>query len=567
MFKKQFKLRCQNQLKNTEKKKFGSDLISLFPALKDEDIASLISSKESVVRIKVTTFKDEEVDIYCVNKIPMYIEVVDSNVRLPTVFMLWKFPDMVPVYTISEPVLDKLKNGADLFFPGIYKEGLLHCDVNFKKKDPIGVNLISNKAAVAVGVSLCDKSDVVDPNLNKDVGKLLKIYHTAGDYLFKMQNNSSLMQLGPPSWTVINNQATTLDSDAVEELSTEKLVAKEVDQEEENLSQTVLNESKLAELQEPEPEKDVNSELLEYCFMKSVKTIPKTLYPILPATFYGKYILANLPEGKSLNLKKTRWKKFSIFLQEKSLEGIIKLQQLPKNEFTIASGNSDHPLVKSFVDPYNVVSVVIDSKGDNKPVIQQVYFVSAASLPFFAKFGLKKHDELTKNDVRNHLNDYIKSENLADPTRPEFIVLDPILNQVLKGENVISRGNLLAGLLDKMSVQHKVSNCGNGETILHKGKMPLIEFETCLRTGNKKVTLISNLECYGVNVTAFSKELQHKAAASTTLIPSVPGKKGPQIQVQGNQVAVAFSILKEKYNMTDKCMKGLEKAVKSKSKK
>ena len=309
-------------------------------------------------------------------------------------------------------------------------------------------------------------------------------------------------------------------------------------------------------------ERNSSDEVLEYCFFKALKTIPKDSYPILPATFYAKYILTNIPDGKTLNLKKTKWKKFSTFLQEKSLEGLITLQQVPKNDITIAGANTNHKRVKEFVDPYNVVSVTVVPRGDNKTVVQQVYSVSACTLPFFVKFGLKKNDELTRNDVRNHLNDYIRNENLADPNKPDFVILDPILHHILNNGDVMSRGNLLSNFLQKMGVQHKVSNCSNGETIVHKGKMPYVEFEICSRVGNKKVTLISNLESYGVNINLFAKELQHKAAASTTITTSVPGKKGSQVQVQGNQIAVAFGILKEKYNLTEKCVKGLEKALK-----
>lgn len=340
--------------------------------------------------------------------------------------------------------------------------------------------------------------------------------------------------------------------------TTEKVVELSVD-DSENIVTTQSNE-KSEELKE-----ENFDENLVYCFLKALKTIPKDSYPILPATFYAKYVLPSLPEGKTLNLKKTKWKKFSTFLKEKSLEGLIKLQPLPKNDFTIAEVNKGHQELKGFVDPYTTVSVTAEPKL-GKPTVQQIYLVSGATLPFFVNFGLKKYDQLTRNDVRNYLNDYIKSENLIHPTNPEFVVLNPVLYQIFKVE-VLGRGALLSSLMDKMNIQHQVFAHENGDAILHKGKMPVIEFETFMKKGNKKVTVISNLESYGVNVINFSKELQHKAAASTTILPTVPGKKGPQIQVQGNQIAIAFSILKEKYNFHEKFMKGLDKAVKSKNKK
>lgn len=81
-----------------------------------------------------------------------------------------------------------------------------------------------------------------------------------------------------------------------------------------------------------------------------------------------------------------------------------------------------------------------------------------------------------------------------------------------------------------------------------------------------QVTIISNVEGYGVDVAAFAKSLQHAAAASTTVTGVVPGKKGPQVQVQGNQILVAAKLLSQSHGIGEKFMRGLEKAPKSRKK-
>jgi hypothetical protein len=58
-----------------------------------------------------------------------------------------------------------------------------------------------------------------------------------------------------------------------------------------------------------------------------------------------------------------------------------------------------------------------------------------------------------------------------------------------------------------------------------------------------QVTLINNLELYGINIQEFAKECQHGVAASTS-ISSVPGKKSQQLLVQGNQVLFVGNLLK-----------------------
>lgn len=314
-----------------------------------------------------------------------------------------------------------------------------------------------------------------------------------------------------------------------------------------------------------EIEKEKLNEILEYCFLKAAKTVPKSSYPMLPATFYANHVLTSLPDGEVLNIKKTKWKKFSIFLQEKSLQGIIRLQTIQKGDFTITGVEHDHKLLREFIDPYDTKPVVVEpvSKTD-KPSMMQIFCVSAATEPFFSKFGLRKNDEMTRTDVKVRLNDYIKRENLVHPENLEKVKLDHVLCEVIKDQEVISRADLLSKMLEKMSIRYKISSTPN---VVHKGKMPVIDFEVCNRTGNKKVTVISNLESYGVNVTNFSKELQQRAAASTTIItPNAPDKKGPQVQVQGNQILIAVNILKEKHNINEKFMRGLDKAPKAKKK-
>lgn len=57
-----------------------------------------------------------------------------------------------------------------------------------------------------------------------------------------------------------------------------------------------------------------------------------------------------------------------------------------------------------------------------------------------------------------------------------------------------------------------------------------------------QVTLVNNLELYGINLAEFSRECQHGVAASTT-INNLPSAKSAQLQIQGNQVLFVGKIL------------------------
>lgn len=61
-----------------------------------------------------------------------------------------------------------------------------------------------------------------------------------------------------------------------------------------------------------------------------------------------------------------------------------------------------------------------------------------------------------------------------------------------------------------------------------------------------QVTLINNLELYGINIQEFSRECQHGVAASTT-INTIPGMKSAQLQVQGNQIIFVGKLLTGKH--------------------
>ena len=41
----------------------------------------------------------------------------------PTVYMLWKAPDLLHAFTTQRPVMDVLLGGADLMIPGVITRG------------------------------------------------------------------------------------------------------------------------------------------------------------------------------------------------------------------------------------------------------------------------------------------------------------------------------------------------------------------------------------------------------------------------------------------------------------
>ena len=79
------------------------------------------------------------------------------------------------------------------------------------------------------------------------------------------------------------------------------------------------------------------------------------------------------------------------------------------------------------------------------------------------------------------------------------------------------------------------------------------------------MTLVTNLETYGVTPAELGKEIRVQAAASTS-VSAAPGQKMgvKQLLIQGNQVNLVVAILTEKYNIEKKHISGIEKGEKKK---
>ena len=84
------------------------------------------------------------------------------------------------------------------------------------------------------------------------------------------------------------------------------------------------------------------------------------------------------------------------------------------------------------------------------------------------------------------------------------------------------------------------------------------------RSGNKSVTLLSNLAIYGVNAKDFAKKIQVAVATSATTVPNAVQCEGPQLLVQGNHVRYVSQLLQDEYGIDKKYIAGLELGLKQK---
>ncbi|XP_034172121.1 eukaryotic translation initiation factor 2D isoform X2 [Osmia lignaria lignaria] len=575
MFIKPFKVKSNNQLKGTERKKLCEEVLIAYPSLTEEEIQSLIPKKEAISVMKIVTHNGLYGKVYCTAKIPMFFQIDSLNdMLLPTIYTLWCHPNLLIAFTTYSAVILKLSGGADLMLPGvIVKEPVtLYTFGKLKKGTPVSVNTKDNKAPVAVGITALSSEDMY---MSAGHGKCVEILHVIGDTLCQLGKPPLRPNLGPVNIDGDNDKLEdqineeTNDSndeslaDAINDLEINNDRVAEI----EDLSEGTMEESKIEESEEIEnitacqsqmvldPVKEMDN-LLEYCFLKACKTsVKSTDLPMLTSNFFKNHLIAVCPSNKNVDIKKSRYKKLSVFLSEMKEKGIIDTS-VTKGVESILSIKFDHPLLRKLVILEERKSV--DPVESNTAVVSECYKVTAAVLPVLSKFGYEKGDVMKRAEIRKCFTDYVKAENLQDG---KTLKLNPQLAGIMKtkvNQETVTMEDGINKFIGRMTHMHEVTLAGN--KLLHTGKLEPIDMRVTVRSGGKKVTLINNLETFGINSKEFSKECQNIGASAT--ITDEPGKKTPSVLVQGNQILYVYKLLTEKYQIKKTYIRGLEFAPK-----
>lgn len=117
---------------------------------------------------------------------------------------------------------------------------------------------------------------------------------------------------------------------------------------------------------------------------------------------------------------------------------------------------------------------------------------------------------------------------------------EPHLAALFKNKDEVTWEELMIKVCSTMKSCYKVT--GSVKAIEAKGKIQPITMKVETRSGNKKVTLVDNIELFGISISEFAKECQHGVSASAST-SKAPGKKSDQLMVQGNQVLFIHHLL------------------------
>ncbi|XP_040594084.1 eukaryotic translation initiation factor 2D isoform X2 [Mesocricetus auratus] len=553
MFAKAFRVKSNTAIKGSDRRKLRADVTAAFPTLGTDQTSELIPGKEELNVMKLYAHKGDTVTVY-----------------MSGVYTLWSHPDLLPAFTTWPLVLDKLVRGADLMLPGVVvpPTGL----PQVQQGDLCAITLVGNRAPVAIGVAAMSTAQMLSSGLK---GKGFSVLHTYQDHLWKSGDKSS-----PPAIAPLAVNPTDSNEEKVDLGLQGNLSCLTLEGEEEN-----------RKVHHPEASEDTSSgaqsqdsldgkllqeqmdELLHQCFLHALKSrVKRADLPLLTSTLLGSHMFSCCPEGQQLDIKKSSYKKLSKFLQQMQQEQIVQVRELSKGVESIVAVDWRHPRITSFVIPEPSLTSQNVQEGSREqpyhpPDIKSLYCIPASMTQLFQESGHKRGSTLEGSEVRRIIIDYAKKNNLVDADNRNVVKLDPILCDCILEKNeqhVVMKlpwDCLLTRCLQNMQPAYQVTFPGQ-EPILKKGKLCPIDITLAKKAHNKKVTLVRNLETYGLDPCSVAATLQLRCQASTIVFPAPGAKDSLQVQIQGNQIHHLGQLLLEEYRLPGKYIQGLEKAPK-----
>jgi translation initiation factor 2D len=303
---------------------------------------------------------------------------------------------------------------------------------------------------------------------------------------------------------------------------------------------------------EPQPDSDAQpheettlsaDDVLHHAFCQALVNLKSKDLPMSTGTFYAQHVLPNRPEGTTINLKETTYKKFGGYLKEQMDNGLVQVGPDTTNKNNkdpvamLISYNKKHDDMKGFRKTANAAGDGGD--GQHKKLVLVTLYV----IPAHWSSHLRLDDDdvkatnassedrkgtgmLTSKEVREVLDKYIDREELAKNAPPGSVNLDGPLTDALFGNKKqqndtpdrITRKDLAKLWTAKHSPAYAfVEMPGSKIVELKKGNPPKVEIEVSRRQSNKFVTRVRGLEHYAIDPSYFSKDVSRRLAISSSI--------------------------------------------------
>ncbi|XP_068623116.1 eukaryotic translation initiation factor 2D [Battus philenor] len=583
MFGKAYKHKSNNTLKNSEKKHLAQRILNEHPAATEETVKEIVPVKSNTSCMKLTLHSGETVGVFVVDGVPMVIEA--GAALLPTVCALWRAPSLLPTLIVHTPVVPKLAGGAPLYAPGVVLADPMTFP-RFSRGDLIAVATVDNGAAGAIGRATMSSTDL----LRTSMGVCMEPLHVFGDLLCKEPKFGRIERpkMEPPGYSVM---ADSISKD-IAQLSIQPIkeewpsLVKEERQAPPEHPAALANEPRLIPDEEPavevseehaldetlatdssqieeDPVPSDMDELLQWCLLSFIKLEGKNLQlPLKTNLLYKNHLIPLCPPDRSIDVKKSSYKKMGKFLEAMQKEGLLEVREIEKGVSAVVGVAVLHPRVRAHRPPARAPPPAAEDEGPRPPLVRDLYCITANVTDLFAP--LRKGTALSAADVRATLTEYVKTKGLNSSQQRGAVVLDSLLAKIAgqQEHETLKWEGLMNAVLNKMTPSTELQ-FPDGTVKVIKSKLEPIKMQVATRSGNKKVTLVSNLEAYGFNLLEMARVCQHGVAASCG-VTRTPGAKCDQLMVQGDQTHFIAKLLIEKYGLPKKYLEGADKALNKK---
>uniref|UniRef100_A0A8D3CJG5 Eukaryotic translation initiation factor 2D n=1 Tax=Scophthalmus maximus TaxID=52904 RepID=A0A8D3CJG5_SCOMX len=553
MFAKPFRVKSNTVIKGSDRRKLKADVSAAFPSLSADELSELVPNKEELNVVKIYAHKGDAVTLYVLHKNPLFFEL--EKQLYPTVYVLWRYPALLPTFRTWPPVLQKLIGGADLMLPGLVVPSNGLPDV--KRGDCCAVTVVNNGAPVAVGTAAVSSAEMRSSGLK---GRGVCVLHTYMDNLWAFGEKS-----GPPS-------VPDAGGEGQGELS--------LTEQQEGKGEKG-NEEKEENQDDQKKPQEIMDALLVQCFLHALKSkVKKSELPLLTSTFLRIHMFSCCPSGKQLDIKKSSYKKLSKFLQSMQQQhNLVRVKELTKGVESIVEVDWKNRELRFFKAPEETDEEAAPTQhgGEEEtlyrpPEITTQYSVSARLEPLFLEANKRKGTILQPVEVRSIVTEYVKNNDLVDGNNKNYVTINPTLCDCLleKSEyqevESLKWDDLFSRTMGRMQECCQVVFPGQ-KPIIKKGHIEPIDISVASRGSNKKVTIIKNLEVYQLDPAVVATALQHRVQASSVLQPNPGAKDKVLVLIQGNQIHQVGSLLLDHYQIPRRYIQGLDKALKGGKKK
>ncbi|KAF5397343.1 hypothetical protein PHET_09315 [Paragonimus heterotremus] len=422
MFLKPITIKSNSKIKASERKQLLEDFHRQYPLVLPLPVA-LASS--SVFRLKIATSDSTYVNIFKFDNQPLLIE--HRKTLIPTLFLLWLLPDLLPYFKTHDELISKLASGADLMIPGIVLDHPLSSSSfdSVQKGVLCAISTISSRAPIAVGHTAMSSYDMF---MSGGRGKAVIIYHVLGDSICALGTGLSRPLL---SWAASTDSTT--DDRSLENfhedfsvLSSTQSVASE--QNENRFCQT-LADTKVKDSID-------SNELLRDCFLRGLNQIKDNQLPMPVNVFYAQYVLTQRPASVNLDIKKTPYKKVGVFLSAMQNERLIELGEPKPGIFVLKSILRDNlALLRMSCLPESDQPSVFKSSPSKiwppgyfgPPHIEDVRIVTGPASALFSQAGYSPNTCISQSEARKVIDSYVRQCGIQRQDDPSFELYSRIL--------------------------------------------------------------------------------------------------------------------------------------------